>query len=262
VERILWRAGLCKPAPAPKPSVGRFERSASNELWQADFKGLGEKPHPFRVLSVIDDCSRFLVDLTVVPRATNQGVFDAFWEIFGNTGLPDALLTDNEGCFHTTDAKGPSFLECRLWRLGIKTPHGRARHPQTQGKVERFHRTLEEKLGPDLRQSCPIKVQRILDEFRNDYNWNRPHDSLLGRKPGAVYTVSSRKRPAELPPLVHSEGAELRRVDANGRFMRKGVHYYLGRGLIHETVAIVESERGLAVEYAQKQFALLEELRV
>jgi transposase InsO family protein len=261
VDRILARHLPKERKPAFGAAIQRFEREACNELWQADFKGLGINPPAFRVLSVLDDHSRFVVALSVVPQATNEEVFQALWDIFGRCGLPEALLTDNEGCFHTTGVKGPSFLEARLWRLGIQTPHGRPGHPQTQGKVERFHRTMQHELGERLKERDPVRIQRILDDYRNDYNWNRPHESLAQRKPGALYIPPLTPRPQTLPEPQHPPQAEIRKVGSNGRFKRKGDFYYLGRGLAADTVAIVDTPQGLAVTYAGHTFALLEELK-
>lgn len=262
VERILASSLQARQLGEPSVSVGRFERATCNELWQADFKGLGVNPPRFRILSVIDDRSRFVIALRVVPRATNLVIYDAFWDIFGQRGLPEALLTDNEACFHTTGSRGPSYLEARLWRLGIATPHGRPRHPQTQGKVERFHGTMQQDLGKQLKERDPERMQRLLDAFREDYNWARPHEALDNRIPGAVYSPSLKLRPEQLPEPTHPQGAEIRRVDDNGRFKKQGVFYQIGVGLAREHVALLPSKEGIAVIYAGRAFALLHDLKV
>lgn len=260
-DRILARHFPKAPRVKNAAAVQRFEREACNELWQADFKGLGENPPDFRILSVLDDRSRFLLALNVVPKATNEGVFEAMWDIFGHRGLPEAVLTDNEGCFHTTGVKGPSFFEARLWRLGIRTPHGRPGHPQTQGKVERFHGTMQREIGPRLKERDPKRMQTLLDAYRQEYNWDRPNEAIGNRKPGSLYTPPEKARPQMLPEVQHPEQAEIRKVGPTGRFKRKGVTYYLGRGLANDTVAILETPQGLAVTYAGNPFALLEELK-
>jgi transposase InsO family protein len=254
-----WRESAAREQPA---GTGRFQRPVCNELWQADFKALGVNPPGFRVLSVIDDCSRFVVALCVVPRATNLEVFAAFWNIFGERGMPDSLLTDNEACFHTRGSMGPSYLEARLWRLEISTLHGRPRHPQTQGKVERFHRSMEQDLGSLLKERDPVRMQKTLDAYKEDFNWARPHEACANRFPGAVYTAPSRRRPERLPDVVHPEGAQLRRVDDNGRFKREGSLYQIGRGLAKEQVALLPTPEGIVVVYAGKEFALLQDLKV
>lgn len=262
VDRILERHGLCACGPPPPEAVGRFERGAPNELWQVDFKGLGAKPPPYRVLSAIDDHSRFLTGLRVVERPTNPLVFDALWAVFEAYGLPEAVLTDNEGCFHHSAALGPSYFEARLWRLGVKTPHGRAGHPQTQGKVERFHRTLQTEHGHALRGDDPALVAQGLERCRQDYNWGRPHQAIGMRTPGQVYRSSTRPRPQALPEAPCPERCELRKVDHKGLFKHKGGTFRAGKGLAGEAVAVHETEEGLVASYANVTIATLERIKV
>jgi hypothetical protein len=224
-----------------------------------DFKGLGLNPPPYKVLSVLDDRQRFLVSLSRVAAATGVLVFDALWKTFGEYGLPQAILSDNEHCFNCRYSKGPSYLEARLWRLGIDTLHGRPRHPQTQGKVERFHRTLQETVGADLRN--PGRVDEALLHFRCEYNWLRPHEELGMAPPGSRYRPSERKRPQRLPESVPPQGVPTRKVGSTGRFGFKGNLYQAGGGLEGEVVAIVEHENELWVQYANRNFARLQDLR-
>jgi len=260
MDRILARAGLVARAAPHSPAVGRFERESPNELWQIDFKGLGEPSPAYKILSVLDDRSRFLVSLSRIDAPRGDLVSKALWDVFGEYGMPLAILSDNENCFHCRYSKGPSYLEARLWRLGIKTPHGRAGHPQTQGKVERFHRTLQETLGKDLRN--PERVESAMSAFRNEYNWTRPHEAIDMATPGSKYVSSLRKRPPELPPSVPPQGAQVRRVDASGKIRFRGETYRAGRGLVGELVAIVQDEERLCLRYAERNFARLEDIRV
>ncbi|MGV3613964.1 MAG: integrase core domain-containing protein [Fimbriimonas sp.] len=260
VDRILARAGKADPRPLPPPVVGRFERQAPNELWQMDFKGLGDNPPPYKVLSVLDDASRFLVGLERIEGATGRLVFEALWKVFGEYGMPQAILSDNEHCFHSRQSKGPSFLEARLWRLGVKTFHGRPGHPQTQGKVERFHKTLGETVGSETLRS-ESRVRTALREFREEYNWVRPHDAIGGVPPGVRYGWAIRRRPEALPEATLPQGAETRKIGAEGRFRRQGVPYHVGRGLAGETIALVEKEGELWGHYAGVDFVRLQDIR-
>jgi transposase InsO family protein len=258
VDRILAREGKSQArSPAPV-AVGRFERETPNELWQMDFKGLGENPPPYKILSILDDASRFLVGLERIEAATGALVFEALWRVFGEYGVPEAILSDNEHCFHSRRSQGPSYLEARLWRLGVRTLHGRPGHPETQGKVERFHRTLGDAVGSEVLRNGD-HVEKALREFREEYNWVRSHDSLGKVPPGTRYAWALKRRPEKLPEASLPKGAEARKVGAEGRFTRKGIHYRVGRGLAGETVGLLQKEGELWIHYAGRDFARLKE---
>lgn len=132
----------------------RFERAECNQLWQLDFKAVhqsGQGRLGYWPLTVLDDCSRFCLRFEPLEYQRGGLVFEVLWALFGEVGLPEAILTDNGSCFSGTWGGGPNNLEVKLWRLGIRTIQGRPYHPQTQGKVERFHRTVNEELGALLR---------------------------------------------------------------------------------------------------------------
>lgn len=253
-DRILARHGLvrCRHAQAP---VQRFERERPNELWQMDFKGVTRRL-PYSPLSVIDDCTRFCLGLLPVAMHSGQEVWDALWGIFGEYGLPDAILTDNEGCFASPKGHGPSWLEARLWRLGVRTLQGRVAHPQTQGKVERFHRTIQEELGQAILQPTAEEARTVYGRYVLSYNWERPHEAIQMRVPGEVYLPSIRIRPARLPE-ARIEG-ECRKVDASGKFCYKSKRYRAGKGLIDEWVDI----QGEEIFYAGVMIGPMSELRV
>ena len=145
---ILRRAHLLVPgAGLAHTAVQRFERAQPNELWQMDFKGhiptqAGPRCHP---LTVLDDHSRFNVVLAACGDETGATVRTALTAAFGRYGLPEALLCDNGPPWGRSDAPGgPAHTALTVWllRLGVRVLHGRPYHPQTQGKEERFHRTL------------------------------------------------------------------------------------------------------------------------
>ena len=196
-DRILARHGLVR-GRSPMGPMRRFERGAPNELWQMDFKGVGRRLG-YSPLSVLDDASRFCLGLLPVRARTPERVWDALWGLFGRYGLPEAVLTDHEGCFAAPMREGPSWLEARLWRVGVRALHGRPAHPQTQGKVERFHRTLKEELGQGLLQPTPDAAREVYARFVDSYNWERPHEAIAMRVPGELYSPSPRPRPHRLP---------------------------------------------------------------
>lgn len=254
-DRILARNGLVSRRKATAPFV-RFERQRCNELWQMDFKGLGSPRLGYSPLSLVDDHSRFCLAFEPVAGHTVEDVWPVLWALLGRYGLPETILTDNEPCFHTSFGYGPSHIEARLWRLGIRTTQCRPGHPQTQGKVERFHRTVSDELGDSLRQPDIASAQTHYPPFVNRYNWERPHESIGMRVPGAVYVASLRPRPAMLPQ--HQPLGERRIVDASGKFCYRGGKYRAGHGLTGETVDI----RPAGVFYANVLFSSLENLKV
>ena len=273
IGRILQRAGhrVGASVPPPAPTVAGFEREHCNALWQLDFKGL-ELCHAFRPLSILDDASRFCLALFPLARlAARKGpeapallLWEGLWQVFGDYGLPDAILCDNGDGFNGSAGVGLTPFEMRLARLGIAVIHGRAYHPQTQGKVERFHRTLEAE-WPDLLRVPIDEAKRALEEVRQNYNWVRPHEALGQRKPGSLYSASLRARPPELPPAQLSEEGERRRVDGCGFISFHGNSYRVGRGLCGELVEVrAESDESgnlqNTVFYSGQRLATLEHI--
>lgn len=263
VHRLLARHGqVGNGAATTQQSDGtiRFERAECNELWQIDYKGVGSGNNFPSPMSVLDDRSRFCLALRSVEAKTGEEAWKVLWETFGEYGLPEVILSDNGDGFNNTRSLGPTWLQAHLWRAGIKTTHGRVRHPQTQGKVERFHRTIETEVGHEA-----LGDSAALCSFRNRYNWLRPHESLEMRTPGALYQSSGRARPAVLPAAEYASGAVVRKVDSVGKMSYHNERYRAGRGLSGEYVELREDAdgtSGLAVWYAGVRVAALSDLRV
>ena len=255
VDRILKREGLVKPRGA-LGETHRFEREKCNELWQMDFKGLGSPRLGYSPLSVLDDHSRYCLAFEPVGAHSVSEVWPVLWSLFGRCGLPDAVLTDNEPLFHTSHGYGPSPIEARLWLLGVRTAHCRVAHPQTQGKVERFHRTVQCELGTSLRQASMALARPLYRSFVEQYNWERPHEALELRVPGAVYFASGRSRPSQMP--VHRPLGQARKVDCAGKFRFRSRSYKAGCGLTGEYVDV----RGEEVFYAGRMIGSLVQLAV
>lgn len=259
VDRWLQQAGLVS-ARGTVVAAQRFEREQCNQLWQLDFKGL-EAHWGYRPLSLLDDCSRFCLRLEPVVGRSTDDYWPVLWQAFGEYGLPDCILCDNGDGFNNTQSLGPTPFQARMWRLGVQTMHGRICHPQTQGKVERFHRTLEAEWSHELRQSDVEAARRLWPGIVGDYNWVRPHEALGGRVPGAVYVASLRPRPQRLPEAVIAEGALARKVDVIGRIRYNSRAYRAGRGLAGEWVELREEEGGLVIFYANHRIAPLHDVQ-
>lgn len=173
-----------------------------------------------------------------MPDQRLDSVWSAFWNLFGEYGMPLAMLSDNAPVFGGTGTWRLSQMDARLLRLGIQPIHGRPYHPQTQGKVERFHGTLARDLRDGLYAPNIEEAQTRLDQYRNFYNWVRPHEALGQRPPATVYRSSSRIRPSRLPKPTYASHLLVRTTSSEGRFTYKGAQYKAGKGLINELVAI------------------------
>jgi transposase InsO family protein len=240
ITRILERHGrLDAPAASRQGPFQRFEAAAPNTLWQVDFKGHFAlergRCHP---LSVLDDHSRYLLGLVACGDQQQRTVQAHLISVFERYGLPRRILSDNGPPWGTTGNGGCSAFEVWLLQLGIEVSHGRAYHPQTQGKVERFHRTLKAEVVsgapfPDL-ATC----QLAFDRWRLHYNTERPHDALDLAVPGSRYQPSPRAYPAQLPAIVYASAELVRMVKADGFVAYRGGHYRVGKGLRGQRVAL------------------------
>lgn len=249
---ILRRHHRIAPAdPAPPPGCQRFERPEPNQLWQLDFKGWLEidrrRVHP---LTILDDHSRFLLALRACPDQTYASVWAVLWRVFGDYGLPEQLLADNAFGTHGRPAPGISWFDARLIRLGIRPLHGRPYHPQTQGKVERLHGTLEREVYPRLRRDNLSLFQSGLDRWRQAvYNPTRPHEALGDRPPLTRWRPSPRPRPPVLPEVEYPPGAVLRKVASVGEVRWRGAKLLAGHGLVGEYVRIDDDGRTITLWY-------------
>ena len=250
---ILRRHGRIAANPTPPPAADqRFERSQPNQLWQVDFKGFVEvarqKLYP---LSVLDDHSRFLLALGCGTDTTMARAWDVLWNVFGEYGLPEAILCDN--AFGST-GPGVSWFEVRLMRLGIRAIHGRPYHPQTQGKVERLHGTLETEIFPRLPRDDIARFEAGLDRWRREvYNLVRPHEALGDVAPVSRWRPSGRQRPAQLPQVEYPAGCILRKVSTSGDVRWRCAKILAGHGLIGEHVRVEQTGDAVILWYGPQQ---------
>ena len=239
ITAILRRNGCAVGGERPQRDWQRFEHPQPNDLWQMDFKGHfptgSGRCHP---LTVLDDHSRFALGLQACANERTETVRECLTAIFRLYGLPERMLMDN-GSPWGNDADHPRTpLTVWLMHLGIRVSHGRPYHPQTQGKAERFHRTLKAEVlqgrhFPDL-SACQV----MFDQWRSVYNTERPHQALDLETPLSRYAPSPRSFPETLPPIEYGDGDLVRKVMAEGWVSFKGYAFKVGRALRGYSVAL------------------------
>lgn len=232
VTAIMQREGLRDaPLPPVRPIV-RFEAEAPNDRWQMDFKSPYASPGGLiQPLTVLDDCSRFLLLLEQTTRQTFAVVQTRLIELFRRYGRPWQILTDNGPPWGSSHPHTLTQLDVWLMRLDIRSRHGRPMHPQTQGKVERFHRTLHADLFQHHTFRSPAAAQVGMDRYREIYNHERPHAQLGQHPPATRYQPSSRVYPEVLPEIVYDADAVVRIVSAKGTIRYQGQVVFLSAAL-------------------------------
>jgi transposase InsO family protein len=238
-DRITGAAG------ARHKPFERFERAAPNELWQMDYKGhfaTGTgRCHP---LTVVDDHSRYAVGLRACGDEREGTVQSELTAIFRRYGLPERMLMDNGSPWGSSDDEHrPTWLSLWLLELGIAVSHGRPYHPQTQGKDERFHRTLMAEVIGRRAFADLAECQRRFDQWRVVYNTQRPHEALDLATPAVRYRPSPRSFPEKIEPFDYGPGAIVRRVDAGGWLSLRNRPIKLGRAFTHRRVALRPTEQ-------------------
>ena len=254
---ILKRNGCISPEEARKHTpFQRFERETCNELWQMDFKGdflLGDGVRCYP-LDILDDHSRFC--LCCKPKSTLSGVKEDFILVLQEYGMPDALLTDN-GAQFSGFRGGYTQFERMLMDLDIQPIHGRILHPQPQGKLERFHRTMKEEALRTTPENMEM-AKRRLDSWRWRYNNVRPHTALDMKPPASVYEPSARGyQPPK--PYVYDEGAKLVKVNSWGYLRFGPMQLYLSETMRDTYLEIRPFEEdAFAVVYRNYRIAVVD----
>jgi len=228
-------------------------------MWQADFKGHfqmknGTRCHP---LTVLDDHSRFSLCIDAKENEKFLGVHESFLRIFEMYGLPDTLLCDNGNPWGTSQSVGYTRFEVWLMDLGILTIHGRIRHPQTQGKEERFNGTLKRERLKFREYEDILCAQQDFDEYRNFYNYERPHHALGLDTPSDRYTNSQRRMPEKSEEWRYGADEITRQLKSSGYLTFNGQGYFLSESFGNKIVGLVESRSTKGVFYVMyRQFCI------
>lgn len=259
IRRILHAAGLVTPEPRKRPrsSYRRFAAAQPNECWQSDFTHwhLADGTD-VEILNWLDDHSRFLLGCTAHTPVTGDLVVQTFLTIANQYGFPASTLTDNGRVYTARFGGGKNAFEYLLPLLGITQKNGHPGHPQTQGKVERFHQTLKRWLAQQPPAATLTDLQTQLDTWRTIYNEQRPHRELSRTTPATAYAALPAAAPSG-PRRPNHYRLRYDRLDTLGKmsFRRAGRMHHLGVGYAHArkrvlaiaddtTITVIELDTG------------------
>jgi len=233
IRRILHDAGLVVPEPRKRPrsSYRRFEAAQPNECWQSDFTHWRlNDGTDVEILNWLDDHSRYLLACTAHTPVTGDIVVQTFLQACNENGTPASTLTDNGRVYTARHGGGKNAFEYLLAALGIKQKNGSPNHPQTQGKVERFHQTEKRWLAQQEPPETVAELQAQLDRYREIYNTQRPHRALDRQTPATAYTALPKATPRSSNGTVEHHRLRYDRVDTWGKisFRRAGRMHHLG----------------------------------
>ena len=266
VHRVLTRRGFvtAQPQKRPKSSWLRFESALANECWQADMThwtlaGGVE----VEILDFVDDYSRMVTAAVAVPVATAADVVATFYKAAGLWGFPASMLTDNGGIFTAQFRGGRCGFETELAALGIVSKHGRPYHPQTQGKIERFHKTLKRWLRKQPRAATISELQGQLDFFVRYYNEERPHSARGMIPPRVAWEASAKATPdPERYQMTPHTRVRHDTIDYSGVFtLRHGTMlHHVGVGRAHKGRRVIVLVCDLDIRVLSEEGELLRHL--
>ena len=245
ITEILRRHGLLDgPGAGEARDWVRFEHTAPNELWQMDFKGhvaMAEgRCHP---LTVLDDHSRYSLEIGACADEQGVTVQARLRRLFERFGLPQLILADNGSPWGTTGSGEPhTWLTVWLLDLGVAISHGQPYHPQTQGKAERFHRTLKAEVMNGRTFANLEQAQRAFDAWREIYNTKRPHEGIGMAVPASRYTPSQRSMPEVIVPPEYEPQVQVRTVHKGGWLTFNGRNFNCSKAFAGRLVALRPTE--------------------
>jgi len=263
VHAILQRHGRVTPPLGGAAAHLRFEMPEPNQLWQMDFKGHmplagGGRCHP---LTVVDDHSRYNLCLAACANEQHSTVQNRLELTFRRYGLPEAFFVDNGKPWG--DSSGQIWTRLGVWllKLGVTVIHSRPYHPQSRGKNERFHRTLQAEVFALQRFRNLAEVQRAFDAWRTVYNLERPHQALGQEVPVSRFQPSSRAMPDHLPEVEYGEHEIVRTVSTTKAYISfKGRPWRVPQAFQGERVAIrpLNTDDRYGIFFAAHQIATID----
>ena len=250
INRTIKRCGLTGYHETTGTATRRFVREHPNDLWQMDFKGdypLSQgRCYP---LSVIDDHSRFALGVYALAGQTGHAVHHCLVMTFERYGLPQAMPVDHGIPWWSANGHGLTWLAAALIKQGIQLCFSGLRHPQTQGKVERFHRTISEMVRHHGRPDTLASWQTRLDYFCDEYNQLRPHEALALAVPATRYRPSPRPYQPNPTDWEYPLGANVVRLNQQGVLPWHRKRYFVCKALANEYVQIEQCLQTLLVRF-------------
>jgi transposase InsO family protein len=253
IWRVLKARGFVTPQPhkRPRSSYRRFVAELPNECWQADVTHVGlDDGTSLEVLNLIDDHSRLCVASRVFVSTRSPDVVRTLHRAAAQWGYPERFLSDNGAIFTASKGGGVGDLEAELLSLGIASRHSRPYHPQTCGKVERFHQTMKKYLAAQDQIASKKQLQGHLDRFVGYYNEIRPHRGIGRRTPAAAFAAMGKAYPTG--PRIDAAGYRVRhdKVNKNGTvtLRYRGRIYHVGVGRPYAGWRVVLLVAGLNIK--------------
>lgn len=237
--------------PTVEKTTTRFARAECNELAQMDFKGEytlpQEKCYP---LTFLDDCSRYLHGLWPLRSTGGEEVKQTLEGHFREQGVPLSILMDHgTPWFSSMNHHGLTWVAVWLLKQEVVLRYSGVGHPQTQGKVERFHRTLKARTKHRGKPSTMAEWRRWALQFRHEYNYERPHEALGMKTPGEVYQAVNLRPYEERPREWEYTGGEVKRLNTQGMLYYRQETYFVSEALASERVRVDELDGKLLVTF-------------
>jgi transposase InsO family protein len=270
IGELLKRHGLVRrkrrhhPLEHAELDSVRTKPTEPNMVWTADFKGefrlgngLGKYCYP---LTVLDLNTHYLLGCTALDTTAVSPTKEAFERLFIEYGLPTVMRTDNGVPFAQPNAVGRIGKLAFWWvQLGIRPEYIALGRPSENGAHERFHRTLKSATTKPSSRSLSAQ-QRRFDQFRKEYNTERPHSSLPHhRPPSQFYECSPRPYPRKLPVMIYPDNSTVRLVDGGGNIKWRNNPFFLSTNLIGQYVALSESDNDLiAIAYGKLELGAID----
>ena len=259
VNNILHRHGCIRPEESLKHRpFQRFEKEHCNQMWQADFKGefrMADGNYCFP-LDILDDHSRFAI--RIAPDLTTANVvIPTFLSAFREFGLPDSILSDN-GAQFAGFKKGYTQFERWLMDLDVLPIHGRIKHPQTQGKIERFHRTMKQELLNHTTIANLADAREKFAVWREKYNTVRPHEALGMKRPADVYVPGRRAFQEKVEAYDYSGVYHVIKVNSWGYVRFDSWQIYLSETMIGQYIEFRPAPDGETFAACYRNFKIAE----